>query len=82
MVDVVFELLQDLRARGRTVLVVEQNARRALEIADRGYLLRTGRIALEGPGPELAAHEDLFGHFVGAGPAGSPTDAVSGPGPA
>jgi branched-chain amino acid transport system ATP-binding protein len=72
MVDVVFELLQDLRARGRTLLVVEQNARRALEIADRGYLLRTGRIALEGAGPELAAHEDLFGHFVGAGRSGPP----------
>jgi branched-chain amino acid transport system ATP-binding protein len=65
MVDVVFELLADLRSRGRTIFVVEQNARRALEIADRGYLLRTGRIALEGPGPALAAHEDLFGHFVG-----------------
>ena len=68
MVDVVFDLLADLRRRGRTVFVVEQNARRALEIADRGYLLRTGRIALEGPGPELAAHEDLFGHFVGGSP--------------
>ena len=65
MVDVVFDLLVDLRRRGRTVFVVEQNARRALEVADRGYLLRTGRVALEGPGPELAAHEDLFGHFVG-----------------
>lgn len=65
MVDVVFDLLVDLKARGRTVFVVEQNARRALEIADRGYVLRTGRIAVEGSGPELAAHEDLFGHFVG-----------------
>ena len=63
MVDVVFDLLVDLRARGRTVLVVEQNARRALEIADRGYLLRTGRVAVEGPGRELAAHEDLFGTY-------------------
>jgi branched-chain amino acid transport system ATP-binding protein len=61
----VFDLLVDLRRRGRTLFVVEQNARRALEIADRGYLLRTGRIALEGPGAELAAHEDLFGHFIG-----------------
>ncbi len=47
------------------MFVVEQNARRALQIADRGYVLRTGRIAVEGRGPELAAHEDLFGHFVG-----------------
>jgi branched-chain amino acid transport system ATP-binding protein len=68
MVDVIFDLLVDLRRRGRTILVVEQNARRALEIADRGYLLRTGHIALEGAGPELAAHEDLFGHFVGGPP--------------
>ena len=65
MVDVVFDLLVELRAGGCTVFVVEQNARRALEIADRGYVLRTGRIAVEGRGPELAAHEDLFGHFVG-----------------
>ncbi len=65
MVDVVFDLLADLRARGRTLLVVEQNARRALELADRGYLLRTGRVAVEGSGPELAAHEDLFGTYVG-----------------
>ena len=65
MVNVVFDLLVELRAGGTTVFVVEQNARRALEIADRGYVLRTGRVAVEGPGPELAAHEDLFGHFVG-----------------
>jgi branched-chain amino acid transport system ATP-binding protein len=65
LVDLVFELLADLRASGRTILVVEQNARRALELADRGYLLRTGRVAVEGPGPELAAHEDLFGTYVG-----------------
>ncbi len=68
MVDVVFDLLVELRAGGCTVFVVEQNARRALEIADRGYVLRTGRIAVEGAGPELAAHEDLFGHFIGGTP--------------
>jgi ABC-type branched-subunit amino acid transport system ATPase component len=65
MVDVVFDLLVELQAGGTTVFVVEQNARRALEIADRGYVLRTGRVAVEGRGPALAAHEDLFGHFVG-----------------
>jgi branched-chain amino acid transport system ATP-binding protein len=68
MVDVVFDLLVDLRRRERTLLVVEQNARRALELADRGYLLRTGAVAIEGPGPELAAHEDLFGTYVGNAP--------------
>jgi branched-chain amino acid transport system ATP-binding protein len=65
MIDAVFDVLAELRARGRTLLVVEQNARRALELADRGYVLRTGRVAVEGPGPELAAHEDLFGTFIG-----------------
>ena len=68
MVDVVFDLLVELRAGGGTVFVVEQNARRALQIADRGYVLRTGRVAVEGGGPELAVHEDLFGHFVGGTP--------------
>lgn len=72
MVDMVFGVLSDLRASGRTVLVVEQNARRALELADRGYLLRTGRVAVEGSGPELAAHEDLFGTYLGGG--GEPAD--------
>jgi branched-chain amino acid transport system ATP-binding protein len=65
MVDAVFDLLVELREHGRTVLVVEQNALRALEIADRGYVLRTGQVAAEGSGAELAAHEDLFGTYVG-----------------
>jgi branched-chain amino acid transport system ATP-binding protein len=65
MVDTVFDLLVELRDQGRTVLVVEQNALRALEIADRGYVLRTGQVAAAGSGAELAAHEDLFGTYVG-----------------
>jgi branched-chain amino acid transport system ATP-binding protein len=65
MVDTVFDLIVELHQRGRSILVVEQNALRALEIADRGYVLRTGRIAAEGSGAELAAHEDLFGTYVG-----------------
>jgi branched-chain amino acid transport system ATP-binding protein len=65
MVDAIFDLIVELHQRGRTVLVVEQNALRALEIADRGYVLRTGSIAAEGSGTELAAHEDLFGTYVG-----------------
>jgi branched-chain amino acid transport system ATP-binding protein len=65
MVDTVFDLIVELHQLGRTVLVVEQNALRVLEIADRGYVLRTGTIATEGTGAELAAHEDLFGTYVG-----------------
>ena len=65
MTDVVFDLLVELRQRGRTVLLVEQNARRALEIADRGYVLRTGEIAAEGSGAELAGRDDLFATYLG-----------------
>lgn len=65
LVDVIFDLLVDLRAQGRTVLVVEQNAQRALEIADRGYVLRSGRIVAEGTGPEMAADAALFDSFMG-----------------
>ena len=67
LVDVIFELLVTLRGQGRTIVVVEQNARRALELADRGYVLRTGRIVAEGPGAALAARADLFAAFVGVG---------------
>jgi branched-chain amino acid transport system ATP-binding protein len=66
LVDVVFELLVALRGQGRTILVVEQNARRALEIADRGYVLRTGRLVAEGAGSTLAADPQLFEAFLGA----------------
>jgi branched-chain amino acid transport system ATP-binding protein len=67
LVDLIFDLLVQLRAQGRTVLVVEQNARRALQLADRGYVLRTGRVVAQGPGGELAERADLFAAFVGVG---------------
>jgi branched-chain amino acid transport system ATP-binding protein len=67
LVHVVFELIGRLRDDGITVLVVEQNARTALQLADRGYVLRTGAIVAEGPGPTLAADTDLFATFVGVG---------------
>jgi branched-chain amino acid transport system ATP-binding protein len=65
MVDVVFELLQRLREQGRTLLVVEQNATRVLQLADRGYLLRTGNVIATGTGAELAANTSLFDSFIG-----------------
>ena len=65
MVDVVFALIETLRGQGRTLLVVEQNARRALQLADRAYVLRTGRIAVEGVGADLAERDDLFETFIG-----------------
>ncbi len=65
LVDVIFDLLDTLRAQGRTMLVVEQNAARALQLADRGYVLRTGRVVAQGTGRELSAQTDLFEHFIG-----------------
>ena len=67
LVDVVFTLIDDLRRQGRTLLVVEQNATRALELADRGYVLRTGHIVATGTGSELAADTALFESFIGGG---------------
>ena len=70
LVDVIFGLVADLKAQGRTLLIVEQNARRALEVADRAYLLRTGSVVDEGTGAELLARTDLFEAYLGSqGPA-------------
>ena len=64
LVDAVFELIDSLRQQGRTLLVVEQNATRMLEIADRAYVLRSGEIVAQGTGSELSEHDDLFGTFI------------------
>ena len=65
LVDVVFELIEALRSQGRTLLVVEQNATRMLEVADRAYVLRSGEIVAQGTGAELRERPDLFDTFVG-----------------
>lgn len=65
LVDVVFELIKKLSAQGRTLLIVEQNATRMLQVADRAYVLRSGEVVKTGTGPELLADPDLFDAFVG-----------------
>ena len=65
LVDVVFDLLVELRREGRTLLVVEQNASRMLDVSDRAYVLRSGQVVAAGTGVELAASDDLFDTFVG-----------------
>lgn len=70
LVDTVFELIEALRAQGRTLLIVEQNASRMLEVADRAYVLRSGQMVAEGTGTELQSDERLFDLFVGNRPSG------------
>jgi branched-chain amino acid transport system ATP-binding protein len=61
----IFGIVEQIRGEGVTILLVEQNARRALAIADRGYVLETGRVVLEGPGSALAADERVRAAYVG-----------------
>ncbi len=65
LIDTVFELIEALRTQGRTLLVVEQNATRILEVADRAYVLRSGQMVAQGTGTELQSDERLFDLFVG-----------------
>ena len=65
LVDGVFELISELRARGTTILLVEQNVERTLEIADRAYLLNTGRIEHSGTHAQLREHVDLAASYLG-----------------
>jgi branched-chain amino acid transport system ATP-binding protein len=67
LVDVVFALIESLRKSGRTLLVVEQNATRMLDVADRAYVMRSGEVVAEGSGAELLERDDLFDTFVGGG---------------
>lgn len=67
LVEQIFDLMIRLRARGLTILVVEQNAYEALALADRAYVLNTGRIRYEGDAKEMAASEELMEHYLGRG---------------
>jgi len=64
LVDAVFALISTLRDQGCTMLVVEQNAKRMLEVADRAYVLRSGALVAEGTGAELLDRDGLFDTFV------------------
>ena len=65
IVDQIFDLISDLRQRGLTILLVEQNAEMALEIADRGYIYSNGNIELSGTGAELRASDDVANTYLG-----------------
>jgi branched-chain amino acid transport system ATP-binding protein len=65
MVKEIFNIIVRLRDEGNTVLLVEQNARSALRIANRGYVLETGRIILEGAADDLLANRDVQRAYLG-----------------
>jgi len=65
MVKEIFKIIVKLREEGNTVLLVEQNARGALKIANRGYVLETGRIILEGEAEALLANRDVQRAYLG-----------------
>jgi branched-chain amino acid transport system ATP-binding protein len=63
----IFNIVSTLRAAGVSILLVEQNARAALQVADYGYVLETGDLALEGPSFELAANPRVAATYLGHG---------------
>jgi branched-chain amino acid transport system ATP-binding protein len=67
MVERIFETITALKAQGRTILLVEQNVHHALDIADRAYVLETGRITLEGPADQLRRNPKVEQSYLGVG---------------
>ena len=65
LVSEIFNIIQEINDKGTTILLVEQNAKRALAIADRAYVLETGKITLEGTGEELANDERVQKAYLG-----------------
>jgi branched-chain amino acid transport system ATP-binding protein len=65
VVEIIFETIMKLNQAGITILLVEQNAAMALQIANRGYVLETGNVALEGPGRELLVNEKVRKTYLG-----------------
>ncbi len=66
IVENIFELITRIRKDGITILLVEQNASMALSVADRGYVLETGKISLEGSGESLLVNEEVRRAYLGA----------------
>ena len=65
LVEQIFEIIQQLHQAGTTILLVEQNARMALSVANRGYVLETGRITFSGPGAQLLEDEGVKKAYLG-----------------
>jgi branched-chain amino acid transport system ATP-binding protein len=77
----IFHIIADLRRTGVAILLVEQNARAALQVADYGYVLETGNAVLEGAAAELAANPRVIETYLGLSAAGSQRAEVPAPAP-
>lgn len=62
----IFEIIQTIREQGVTVFLVEQNAHKALQVADRGYVLETGKVVLADTGPNLLINDEVRKAYLGA----------------
>ncbi len=65
LVQQIFDIISELNPRGTTILLVEQNAQMALAVADRGYVLESGRVVLSGDAKELLVNEDVKKAYLG-----------------
>ncbi len=65
LVKDIFDIIKEIHSQGNTILLVEQNAKKALEVADYAYVLETGSLVLEGPGQELLNDEKVKAAYLG-----------------
>jgi branched-chain amino acid transport system ATP-binding protein len=65
LVEAIFDIIRQLNSGGTTILLVEQNARMALKVAHRGYVLANGRLTMEGPAAELARNPEVQKAYLG-----------------
>jgi branched-chain amino acid transport system ATP-binding protein len=65
LVSQIFEVIKEINSRGITVLLVEQNVQRSLEMADEGFVLENGRITMSGSGQELLVNEHIKTAYLG-----------------
>jgi branched-chain amino acid transport system ATP-binding protein len=67
LVEQIFDIIRDINEQGTSILLVEQNAQMALSISDRGYVMETGKIVLEGPSNELLVNPVVIDAYLGGG---------------
>jgi len=65
LVEQIFDIIKDLHKKGRTILLVEQNAQAALSVADRAYVLETGKVIMSGTGAELLSSPEIKKAYLG-----------------